>query len=89
VTTGAALKIAYFYLMKTNERVKTTVPEHVAYWHKKAPFAYQGGPFADRSGGLITFESDSFEAAEEVIAGDPFVLEALEDVSLVKEWLPE
>jgi uncharacterized protein YciI len=83
------MKIAYFYWMKNDERVRTTVPDHVAYWHHTAPHAYVGGPFADRSGGLITFDSDSMEAAEEVVAGDPFVLEALQEASLLKEWLPE
>jgi uncharacterized protein len=83
------MKIAYFYSMKDDERVRTTVPDHMAYWHDLAPPAYVGGPFADRSGGLITFESDSIEAAEEVVARDPFVLQALQEACLVKEWLPE
>jgi hypothetical protein len=83
------MKIAYVYWMKNDEQVRTTVPEHVAYWHEMAPPAYVGGPFADRSGGLITFESASIEAAQEVVAGDPFVLKALEETSFVKEWVPE
>ncbi len=83
------MRIVYLYWMKNDERVRPTVPDHVAYWHKAAPPAYVGGPFADRSGGLITFESDSIEAAQEVVARDPFVLKALEETSFVKEWVPE
>lgn len=35
-------------------------------------YAYLGGPFADRSGGLITFEASSRERAERMTAHDPF-----------------
>ena len=35
-------------------------------------FAYLGGPFAERSGGLITFEASSRERAEKMTAHDPF-----------------
>jgi nitrile hydratase subunit beta len=34
---------------------------------------YLGGQFADRSGGLITFEARSVEDAEQLAADDPFV----------------
>jgi uncharacterized protein YciI len=48
-----------------------------------------GGPFADRWAGLITFEADSFEQAEGIIAADPFVQEELLESSVVKQWMPE
>ncbi len=48
-----------------------------------------GGPFTDRSGGLITFDADSLEQAEGIIAADPFVLEELLESSVVKQWMPE
>jgi uncharacterized protein YciI len=35
--------------------------------------ATSGGPFADRSGGLITFEADSGAEAERLVANDPFL----------------
>jgi hypothetical protein len=50
---------------------------------------YEGGPFADKSGGLITFEADSVEAAQRIIAADPFVREELLESSVVKQWMPE
>jgi uncharacterized protein YciI len=48
-----------------------------------------GGPFADRSGGLITFDADSLEQAAGIIAADPFVQEELLESSVVKQWMPE
>ena len=48
---------------------------------------YVGGPFADRSGGLITFESESTEEAERLVANDPFIREGLLDRYWVKEWV--
>jgi uncharacterized protein YciI len=48
-----------------------------------------GGPFGDRSGGLIAFEADSLEQAEGIIAADPFVREDLLESSVVNQWMPE
>jgi uncharacterized protein YciI len=50
---------------------------------------YEGGPFADRSGGLITFRVDSVEATQSVIGADPFVREELPESQVVKQWMPE
>jgi len=72
------MRIATFYLMKDDDRVRATVPDHVAHWHHVAPRAYAEGPFSDGSGGPITFESDSLESAEHVVARDPFVLMELQ-----------
>ncbi len=84
------MRIAYSYWMKDDpDRVRTVAPEHAAYWRDLSPPGYVGGPFADRSGGLITFETDSLEAAERVIAADPFVREDLVESSVVKQWVPE
>jgi hypothetical protein len=83
------MKIAYIYWMKDDDRVRTVAQDHAAYWRDRAMPGYEGGPFADRSGGLITFEADSVEAAESVIAADPFVREELLENSVVKQWMPE
>lgn len=84
------MRIAYLYWMKDEpDRVKSVAPEQAAYWHDLASPGYLGGPFADRSGGLITFEADSLEHAESIIAADPFVREELLESSVVKQWLPE
>ena len=84
------MMIAYVYWMKDlPDRIRTVAPEHATYWHDLELPGYVGGPSADRSGGLITFEADSSEAAEGFIAADPFVREELLESSVVREWLPE
>jgi uncharacterized protein YciI len=47
---------------------------------------YLGGPFADRSGGLISFETDSHDDAAQLVAADSFVREGLVQCSWLKEW---
>jgi uncharacterized protein len=84
------MRIAYVYWMKDDpDRVRTVAPEHAAYWRDLALAGYLGGPFADRSGGLVTFEADSLQSADRLVAADPFVREELLEASVVKQWLPE
>ena len=84
------MRIAYFYWMKDDpDRVRTVAPEHAAYWRDLGLPGYLGGPLADRSGGLITFEADSLQSAQRLVAADPFVREELLEGSVVKQWLPE
>ena len=84
------MRIVHFYSMRPEpDRVRAIAPEHVAYWHGLDLRGYLGGPFADRSGGLITFEADSVDEAERAVAGDPFVREELLESSVVKQWVPE
>jgi uncharacterized protein YciI len=45
------------------------------------------GPFADRTGGLITFVAPSLEDAQDTIMHDPFVREQLIEQLWIKEWL--
>jgi uncharacterized protein len=59
------------------DRVRTVAPRHAAYWRGLGLDHYLGGPFADRSGGLITFETGSLSEAEQLVADDPFVQEDL------------
>ena len=84
------MKVIHFYAMKPDpDRVRTVAPQHAAYWNDLRLPGYQGGPFADRSGGLITFEADSINDAERVIAADPFVRHDLLATSVVKQWIAE
>ena len=46
---------------------------------------YLGGPFGDRSGGLITFEAASRDDAERLVAQEPFLREGLLQGHWVKE----
>lgn len=82
-------RIAYFYLMKhDSDRVRVVVPDHAAYWQDLDPPGYVGGPMADRSSGLITFDSGSVEEAEELVAGDPFVRAELLEEAGSKNGVP-
>lgn len=84
------MKVAYFYSMKHEpDVIRTVAPAHAAYWRERGLPAYVGGPFADRSGGLITFDASTAEEAERIVAADPFVTGGLLEDSIVKEWTPE
>jgi uncharacterized protein YciI len=77
----------YFYLMRdAPNRVQAIASEHAAYWKRLELRGFRGGPFADRSGGLITFEALSGDEAERFVAGDPFVKQGLLEQRYVKEW---
>ena len=83
-------RYAYFYLMRDEpDRVHAIVPEHVSHWRGVELKAYLGGPFADNSGGLITFEADDVAKAAEMVGADPFVTEGLLGWYWLKEWIPE
>lgn len=83
-------RFAFFYLMSGDAtRIRAAVPAHVAYWKDAQLPNYLGGPFVDRSGGLITFEAASVDEANGYVRGDPFVAQSLVTNFWVKEWLPE
>jgi hypothetical protein len=48
---------------------------------------FAGGPFADRSGGLITFDIASGEEAERLVADDPFLREDLLERHWLEQWM--
>jgi hypothetical protein len=49
------MRFLYFYLMKDEpDAVRAAAAEHATYWHELRLSRYLGGPFADRSGGLMT-----------------------------------
>jgi uncharacterized protein YciI len=84
------MRFAYAYFMKPEPGwVRAIAPHHADYWRGLALRGYRGGPFADKSGGLITFDADSQEEAEELVSGDPFVQEGLLGRHWINEWLPE
>ena len=77
----------FFYLMKeAPDRVRSVAPAHAAYWQDLGLRAYLGGPFADRSGGLVTFEADSEVEAGRLVAADPFLKADLLERHWAKEW---
>jgi uncharacterized protein YciI len=83
-------QFVFFYLMRESApELRDAVPAHVAYWRGTGLDGYLGGPFADRSGGLITFRAADARAASAIVERDPFVLRGLLRERYVKEWLPE
>ena len=81
------MRFAYVYLMAENpDRVRAVAPQHAAYWQGLNLPNYLGGPFADHSGGLITFDAHSAQEAEQLAGDDPFVREELLTSRWLKEW---
>jgi uncharacterized protein YciI len=81
---------AYFYLMKADpDGVRLVAPRHASYWRQLGLAHYTGGPFADRTGGLITFDAADAAAAERAVRGDPFILEGLVEAKWLKRWTTE
>jgi uncharacterized protein YciI len=84
------MRFSYVYFMKDEpERVRAVAAVHASYWRGLALSGYEGGRFADRSGGLITFEHDSEPDAHRLAAADPFRREQLVDRHWLKVWVVE
>jgi uncharacterized protein YciI len=85
-----SMRFAYFYLMEDDpHEVRAVAPNHAQYWRGLALNHYLGGPFADRSGGLITFGCDSAETASRLVASDPFQHHDLVREQWLQEWKTE
>ncbi len=83
-------RYAYFYFMAAEpERIREAIPRHVAYWKNLDLPGYIGGPFADRSGGLIIFSAPDSATAEALVLHDPFQEAGVIEKHWLKEWLPE
>ena len=83
-------RFAFVYLMQDEpERIAHVAPKHVDYWHRLSPPEYAGGPFSDRSGGLIIFAAENHEAAADMAREDPFMRENLLAQCWLKEWVAE
>jgi hypothetical protein len=79
---------AYFYLMKADpDRVRVVAPRHASYWMGLRLGHYLGGPFEDRTGGLITFDAYDAEQAQRAVREDPFVVEGLVEARWLKKWI--
>lgn len=81
-------RFIFFYTMTDEaERIRAIVPAHVAYWRDSGVEDYRGGPFADRSGGLVTFTAAGAPEAGAIIEGDPFLEAGVVRDRWIKEWL--
>lgn len=68
-------------------KLKTLIPAQIEYWQKYAPEKFTGGPFKDRSGGMLSFSAQDITEAEEICKADPFVKSGLVREYWVREWL--
>lgn len=81
-------RFVFFYFNRNEpEKIRQVVPAHVEYWKTASPKGYMGGPFGDRTGGLISFLAPSLGDATEIILQDPFILEDLISQKWIKEWI--
>ncbi len=79
--------LAFFYFMNpAAENLPQRINDHIAYWKSLSLPGYQGGPFSDKSGGLIQFRAASFSQGEQIALGDPFVTHDCLEMFWVKEW---
>ncbi len=80
-------KFVFFYFMKAMpEAIGKLASQHAAYWRSLALSGYQGGPFADRSGGMIIFSARDMGQAKRLAGGDPFVKGRVMSQNWLKEW---
>ena len=83
-------RFVYFYFNRNEpEKIRQVVLAHIKYWKTANIQGYMGGPFADRTGGLISFVASNAEEAVEMIQQDPFIVEDLIDQKWMKEWVLE
>jgi len=71
------------------DKIQQVVPSHIEYWKNCKLEKYIGGPFVDRTGGLISFEATNLEGATEIIMKDPFIIEDILERKWIKEWIVE
>ena len=82
-------QFAYLYFMTEDpSRVRHLAPLHSTYWRRLRLRHYAGGPFGDRTGGLITFTAEDDERSHRAIPADPFVREHVVSRSWLKRWEP-
>jgi uncharacterized protein YciI len=83
-------RFAYLYFMRDDpDRIRAAVAGHVAHWQQQNLPAYLGGPFEDRTGGLITFQAEDLEQARHAVDTDPFMQEGLLETYWLKQWMPQ
>ncbi len=80
-------RFLYVYLMREQpDRIEQVAPQHAGYWNGLDLPGYLGGPFADRSGGSISFEAENRLEAKRLVASDLFVVADLLSETWLKEW---
>ena len=89
-TNSNCRQFIYFYFNRNEpDKIREVVPAHVQYWKTANLKSYSGGPFADHSGGMISFAAQNLEKATGIILQDPFIQGNLIEQKWIKEWIPE
>lgn len=80
------LYTAYFKIID-KQKEKEILQEHLDYVNKllEEKIILAKGPFVDKTGGLIIYNTTSLEEAEHYINNDPVILFSAREVE-VKEW---
>ncbi len=78
-----------YFMQGEPEQIAEVAPEHAAYWQDVGVKSLMGGPYADRTGGMVIFEAASLQKASILTDGDPFVQHGLLSGRWVKEWVLE
>lgn len=75
-------------LYMKNETLNTTYrPEHLAYLDglAKEGKIFAKGPFLDGAGGMVIYETETYEQALELAEKDPYVIHGVRSLKL-HEW---
>lgn len=84
---GMHTYVYYYFMDGTPEAIGKAVPGHIQYWESLRLREFQGGPFGDRSGGMIVFQASDMQSAKRIVADDPFVVQEVIGQSWLKQWL--
>ncbi|MFW9914505.1 MAG: YciI family protein [Candidatus Thorarchaeota archaeon] len=72
--------------VKAPEKIQEVLPAHLEHLEtlKKDGTLIISGPFVipEKSGGMMIFRAESFDAAKEIMESDPFIVEGVEDYDL-------
>lgn len=83
-------RFIFIYFMKEEfEKIQPVISSHIKYWEDLNLNGYSGGPFSDRSGGLIIFEAEDNNEAIKIAMSDPFIINNLIEHKWIKEWAVE
>ncbi len=80
-------KFIFFYFNNHLDKIREIVPFHISYWKELKLESYSGGPFSDKSGGMIIFTAENITEAKKIIGEDPFIKEKFIAEYYLKEWL--
>ncbi len=68
-TQNSDRRFVYIYFNRNEpEAIRQVVPAHVQYWKTANVKGYMGGPFGDRTGGLISLVAPSLQDATRVLS---------------------